>query len=177
MSLPGLLELNRLMLKEYYSVATNQAQKSFKSAQRAMFGGFTWLIVCFTAVILVSSLNGKILAATLAPVGGVLAGFLSRTYLFVYERSLVQLNQYYNQPLLNSYCLAAERLTTEMSSDGRDKLISKVIDQLLLAAGTLSEGTARNSVAPRKRPVRAPGAKRGSSRENGHAPVSLETLE
>lgn len=169
MTLPGLLELNRLMLSEYHSIATNQAQKSFRSAQRAMLGGFTWLIVCFTAVILVSSFNGKILAAALAPVGGALAGFLSRTYLFVYERSLVQLNQYYNQPLLNSYYLAAERLTTEMSSDGRDKLLGKVIDQLLVAAGRLSEGAAQNSAVTRKRSVKAPGIKRGLSGENGQA--------
>jgi uncharacterized membrane protein len=145
MSLPGLIELNRLMLTEYHSIATIQAQKSFKSAQRAMLAGFTWLIICFTAVIVVNSLEGKIVAAALAPVGGMLAGFLGRTYLFVYERSLIQLNQYYNQPLLNSYYLAAERLTSEMSAEARDRMLEKVVDQLLSAASGLSEGAALNA--------------------------------
>lgn len=169
MSLPGLIELNRLMLTEYHSIATNQAQKSFRSAQRAMLGGFSWLIVCFTAVILVSSLNGKILAAALAPVGGVLAGFLGRTYLFVYERSLVQLNQYYNQPLLNSYYLAAERLATEMSASAKDRLLEKVIDQLLAAASSLSEGSAQNSVVSRKRVARASKIRPAPGSEDGQA--------
>lgn len=164
MSLPGLHELNRVMLGEYHEIATNQAQKSFKSAQRAMLGGAAWLMICFTAVILVTSSNGKILAAVLAPAGGALAGFLSRTYLFVYERSLVQLNQYYSQPLLNSYYLTAERLSTEMSEDGRDKLIEKVIDQLLGDAGRLSGG-----VSPDSAPLRKRSAKRirGRLDENG----------
>lgn len=150
MSLPGLIELNRLMLTEYHSIATNQAQKSFRSAQRAMLGGFSWLIICFTAVILVSSLEGKIVSAALAPIGSILAGFLGRTYLLVYERSLVQLNQYYNQPLLNSYYLAAERLTTEMSAPTKDKLLERIVDQLLASAARLSEISARSSATLKK---------------------------
>jgi len=174
MSLPGLIELNRLMLTEYHSIATIQAQKSFKSGQRAMLAGFTWLIICFTAVIVINSLNGKIVAAALAPVGSILAGFLGRTYLFVYERSLVQLNQYYNQPLLNSYYLAAERLTTEMSADAKDKMLEKVVDQLLSTAESLNEGAARNvaTVAKRRR-TKAPAVRFPSGQDsNGKDPAS-----
>ena len=79
MSLPSLVELNRLMLTEYHDIATNQAQKSFSSSQRAMLGGFTWLIACFTAVIFVHPLDGRIIVAAMAPVGSILAAFLGRT--------------------------------------------------------------------------------------------------
>lgn len=172
MSLPSLVELNRLMLTDYHSIATNQAQRSFRSSQRAMLGGFTWLIACFTAIIFVGPLNGKIIAATMAPVGSVLAAFLGRTYLFVYDRTLAQLSQYYSQPLLDSYYLAAERLTGEMSPDAKDRLLGNVVEQLLAAASNLSEGSARTSIIPRRIRVRVPGMRQvpaGEGDNQGHS--------
>jgi len=148
MALPSLVELNRLTLTQYHSIATNQAQKSFKSAQRAMLAGFTWLIACFAAAIVINSLDGKLITAGLAPIGGILAGFLGRTYLAVYERSLVQLNQYYNQPLLNSYYLAAERLISDskdLSTTARDSLLEGVVRQLLTTADSLTRSAENNS--------------------------------
>ncbi len=160
MSLPSLVELNRLMLSEYHTIATDQAQRSFRSSQRAMLGGFTWLIACFTAVIFAGSLDDRIIAATMAPVGSALAAFLGRTYIFVYERALAQLSQYYSQPLLNSYYLAAERMTSEMSAEARDRLIGSVVEQLLAAARNLSDGAAHSSAARRRSRVRVPGMRR-----------------
>jgi len=157
MSLPSLVELNRLMLTEYHLIATHQAQKSFRSSQRAMLSGFSWLIACFTVAILTDSLQGKIVAATMAPAGGILAAFLGRTYLFVYERALVQLRQYYNQPLLNSYYLAAERLTSEMSLDAKDRLLENVVEQLLVAARNLSEGSTQANATRGRNRIRVPG--------------------
>lgn len=166
MSLPSLVELNRLMLTEYHSIATNQAQKSFKSSQRAMLGGFTWLIACFTAVMFIDSLYGRIIAAAMAPVGSVLAAFLSRTYLFVYDRALAQLSHYYSQPLLNSYYLAAERLTNEMSPEARDKLLGEVVEQLLGVAGSLSEGPGRAGAARRGTRVKIPSMRKAPANED-----------
>ncbi len=137
MTLPSLIELNRSMLNEYHSIATNQAQKSFRSGQRAIFAGFTWLIACFTSVIVISSFEGKIITAALAPIGGLLAGFLGRTYIHVYERSLSQLNQYYNQPLLNSYYLTAERLAENISDSAKDRVLECIVDQMLATASQL----------------------------------------
>jgi hypothetical protein len=167
MSLPSLLELNRLMLTEYHSIATNQAQKSFKSSQRAMLGGFTWLIACFTAVMFIDSLYGRIIAAAMAPVGSILAAFLSRTYLFVYDRALVQLSHYYSQPLLNSYYLAAERLTNEMSPEARDRLLGKVVEQLLGVAGSLSDGPGPTEGARKGMRVKIPSMRKVPANEDG----------
>lgn len=163
MTLPSLVELNRLTLTEYHSIATNQAQKSFRSGQRAILAGFTWMIACFTAVIIVDSFEGKLITAALAPIGGILAGFLGRTYIHVYERSLVQLNQYYSQPLVNSYYLAAERLAEDMSESAKDKLLERVVEQLLATAANLSEipnkarsdGTRSRIAVPRTRSTKS----------------------
>ena len=157
MSLPSLVELNRLTLTQYHLIATDQAQKSFRSSQRAMLIGFIWLIACFTAVVLNRSLHGQIIAATMAPVGSILAGFLGRTYLFVYEQALVQLRQYYNQPLLDSYYLAAERLASEMSHEARDRLSENAVEQLLAVARNLTEAPAQANASRRRTRLRVPG--------------------
>jgi len=122
-----------------------------------MLIGFIWLIACFTAVVLNRSLHGQIIAATMAPVGSILAGFLGRTYLFVYEQALVQLRQYYNQPLLDSYYLAAERLASEMSHEARDRLSENAVEQLLAVARNLTEAPAQANASRRRTRLRVPG--------------------
>ena len=167
MSLPGLFEQNRLMLTDYHEIATEHAQKSFKSSQRAMFGGFSWLLACFTAVIFTQSVDGKIILAAMAPAGSALAAFLNRTYLLVYERATVQLGQYYNQPLLNSYYLSAERLANDMPDGAKDKLISDVVGQLLKVAGSLNEDPAHADGTRRKPRGKVPRMRPASAGEDG----------
>jgi hypothetical protein len=150
MTLPSLVELNRISLGRYHNIATTQADKSFRSSQRAMWSGLVWLLICFSAALVMSSLSNRILLGSLAAIGGSLSGFLGRTYLRVYERSLQQLTQFYNQPLLNSYYLTAERLASDMGGTGREKAMGSIVDELLKGAFLLSEGTQE----PRKTTVR-----------------------
>jgi hypothetical protein len=111
----------------------------------------------------------------MAPVGSILAAYLGRTYLLVYERALVQLNQYYSQPLLNSYYLAAERLTADMSFEARDTLLGTVVEQLLAAATNMSEESTRISTTRRKTRIRVPGMRpvpAGEDDGQGHPAVA-----
>jgi len=140
MALPNLIELNRLMLNNYHGIATEQAESSFRSSRRAMWCGFVWLLACFSAALFIPVSTGvQILVGALAVVGGALSGFLSRTYIRVYERALQQLNQYFNQPLLNSYLLSAERLIGEMSEKTRDHAYEAVLQRLLESGPGSSE--------------------------------------
>jgi len=132
MALANLIELNRLMLDNYHGIATEQAESAFRSSRRAMWCGFVWLLACFSAVLFIPVPTGvQILVGGLAVIGGALSGFLSRTYIRVYERALQQLNQYFNQPLLNSYLLSAERIIGEMSVEARDCAYEAVLQRLL----------------------------------------------
>jgi len=132
MALPNLIELNRLMLDNYHGIATEQAESSFRSSRRAMWCGFVWLLACFSAVLFIPVPTAvQILVGALAVIGGALSGFLSRTYIHVYERALQQLNQYFSQPLLNSYLLSAERIIGEMSVEARDCAYEAVLQRLL----------------------------------------------
>jgi hypothetical protein len=73
----------------------------------------------------------KAAAAGLAAIAAAIAGFIARTYLRIYERTLSQLNYYFEQPLVTSYVLTAERLIDKMSQERRDDAVEKVIEQLL----------------------------------------------
>jgi hypothetical protein len=157
--LPNLIELNRLMLDNYHGIATNQATRSFRSSQRAMWTGFAWLILCFSAGFIFPNPGAPLLIGSLAATGGALAAFLGRTYLRVYERSLQQLNQYFNQPLLNSYYLNAERLIDELSPDKKDEFLGTLLVKLLEGTGVLAkdngsrrEGTSTNGLGRSRKP-------------------------
>jgi hypothetical protein len=104
-----------------------------------MWTGFAWLIVCFSAGFIFPDHAAPILIGSLAATGGALAAFLGRTYLRVYERSLQQLNQYFNQPLLNSYYLNAERLIDELSPTKKDEFLGTLLLRLLEGTGVLAK--------------------------------------
>lgn len=71
---------------------------------------------------------------------GALSGYLSRTYLRVYERTLVQLNQYYRQPLLNSYLLSAERILRDVNEpDLKAAMYGRLLTQIITSAGALDD--------------------------------------
>jgi hypothetical protein len=157
MALPSLVELNRIMLDRYHQIATDQADQSFKSSRRAMAIGYTSLIVAFVAVPLLPGVGTKVAVAGLGAVGATLSGFLSRTYLRVYDRSLDQLNNYFNQPLVNSYYLTAERLIQAYSESSGNELVKEFVRNVLTNAMTFGRdsGQERAGLAP------APGARRG----------------
>lgn len=145
MSLPSLINLNRIVLDKYHGIATEQAESSFTSSRRAMAGGFAWLLACFAAVLFVpGATDAQLFIGSLAVAGGALSAFLGRTYIHVYERSLVQLNRYFEQPLLNSYLLSAERIIGEMQS-GKDEAYLSVLHKLLQAGGTSGQAMAERS--------------------------------
>jgi len=169
MALPSLIELNRIMLDTYHQIATGQATRSYRSSQRAMWCGFIWLVACFTAGLALQSISGVAFAGLLASVGGLLSAFLSRTYLRVYERALDQLNQYFNQPLLNSYYLTAERLVEQVPQGSRASMVGKMIDQLMsttsLMYGTPAPISARVETSRVRRSGRSRRAGRGSNND------------
>jgi len=149
MALPSLIELNRLMLDQYHEIATDQAEKSFWSSQRAMWTGFGLLLASVGSALLIGPNETKFAVTSLGLASAALAGFLGRTYLRVYDSSLEQLNRYFNQPLLNSYYLTAERLVADYSNDNRDQMINEIVRHLLHTTDLI--GQSSDSSRPARR--------------------------
>jgi len=132
LDLTGLLKANRKQMEAYDELARVQSRESFRNSQIAMAIGLAVLVFGALAVILVNDTASKITTATLTGLGGLLSGYISRTFLRVYERSQQQLTFFFQQPLVNSYILAADRMIERMASDEiKDNELSHVVDHVL----------------------------------------------
>jgi hypothetical protein len=154
--LPGLLRLNRRQMEQYETLTRRQAASSYRLSHVALAVGLTVIIAGGVSAIVVNGESTRIVAASLAVAAGAISSFVANTYLRIYERTLLQLNRYFQQPLASSYILTAERLIDKMSPDRKDEALAKVIVELFAWRGDAPESR------PRRFPRRAVKAKDGS---------------
>lgn len=160
--LATLIELNQSQIDQYHKIATGQADRSFRSAQRAMWIGLLILTACFIAGLFVTPAEARIFIGSLAALGTTLSGFLNRTYLKMYSQAVGQLDRYFDQPVLTGYYLTAERLAQNIQSDPEGKMRELIISEVLKGSGRLSglhidradqEAFSLNGAKSMKRPV------------------------
>jgi hypothetical protein len=99
------LDLNQTQIDEYHRIATDQADRSFRSSQRAMALGLLVIVGCFAAGLYFTNGQPKVFVGAIAGVAAALSAFLNRTYLQMYGQTLSQLNRYFEQPVLTGYYL------------------------------------------------------------------------
>jgi TRADD-N domain-containing protein len=129
--LATLLKLNRQQMDAYQTLSRDQAASSYTVSQVASVIGGLILLGGAIAVVAVPAAATKISVAALTALGGAFSGYISRTFLRVYERTLIQLNFYFQQPLISSYVLSAERLIEKMGPRQRDSAYSAVVQDVL----------------------------------------------
>ncbi|MFB8114274.1 hypothetical protein ACFC51_00075 [Streptomyces sp. NPDC055962] len=133
LGLPELWTTTHARLSLYHEIATGQAKKSFKSAQRAMWTGFV-LLVLFTILALVASTTaGAIVVGGLGAVSAALAAFVSKTFVRSQEAAATHLRSYFDQPLELSRYLAAERLIADgdLSQEQRGEVLSALVQAMV----------------------------------------------
>ena len=131
LSMPSLLNLYSKQIEKYQQEARARATWSFVFAIIAMSAGLAFLLV--GAWILISAQETIVLAAggLISALGGAVAGFVTKTFLDVHKLSLMQLNRYFRQPVLNEHILMAQRLA-DTSNDRitRKKAYERVIESI-----------------------------------------------
>jgi MFS family permease len=138
--LPALLKANRKQMEAYDVLVRGQARTAFRNSQIAMGIGLFVLVVGATTSIAAHETASKIATAGLTAIGGMLSGFIARTFLNTYGQALRQLNFYFQQPLINSYLLTAERLIGRMTKSQQDAALKNVIDKIMGVLVTLPWG-------------------------------------
>jgi hypothetical protein len=133
--LAGLLRFNRSQMKGYESLTREQASSSYLLSHVALGIGLALVIGGGIATLAASGTPTKAAAAGLAAIAVAVSGFLARTYLRIYERTLTQLNYYFRQPLISSYVLTAERLADKMSADRKDDVLEQIVVEVLRSIG------------------------------------------
>ncbi|MFE9292093.1 TRADD-N-associated membrane domain-containing protein [Streptomyces olivaceus] len=146
--LATLLELNQSQIDEYHRIATDQADRSFRSSQRAMGLGLFLIVGCFAAGLYVANGQTKVFVAVIAGVAAALSAFLNRTYLQMYGQTLSQLNRYFEQPVLTGYYLTAERLAQGLGDNPESEMRRRIIGQVLEASARMNNGTAGEEPSP-----------------------------
>ncbi|MEU9270057.1 hypothetical protein AB0E04_32030 [Streptomyces sp. NPDC048251] len=146
--LATLLELNQSQIDEYHRIATDQADRSFRSSQRAMGLGLLVIVGCFAAGLYFANGQTKVFVAAIAGVAAALSAFLNRTYLQMYGQTLSQLNRYFEQPVLTGYYLTAERLAQDLGDDPESEMRRRIIDQVLEASARMNNGASGEEPPP-----------------------------
>ena len=134
--LQNLITLNRTQMQVYHELATNQATYASRNSRRAMLVGFLLLVTGGVVALRADDQASKVVVGALAALGSLLSGYIGQTFLRAEDRAMERLNFYFQQPLVTSYMLAAERLTLKLADNKRDTILSDVIKQVLGAART-----------------------------------------
>lgn len=162
MELPSLVESNRLLLDKYHIIATDQAKKAYHSSRIAMGVGLTILVVAFFAGWRLNAQGDRLFIGSIAAVGSTFTAYLSRTYMQTYERTLQQLNQYFNQPVLNGYFLTAERIAAALPPDRKAELLERVVDDVLESGKEMHRSSTSASKPEQANPPRRPRRRRAA---------------
>ncbi|MGW3232508.1 hypothetical protein [Kitasatospora sp. NPDC001095] len=159
MELPSLVDFNRTLLDTYHDIATKQAQKAYRSSIIAFGVGLAVMATAFVAGWNLNSNGDRLFVGSVGVIGASFTTYLSRTYMQTYERALQQLNQYFNQPVLNGYFLTAERLTLSLPEEQRTVAVERIIADVLesgkeMHRGALSGLKGSGVPTPRRQPRR-----------------------
>jgi MFS family permease len=127
----GLMNANRKQMDAYDSLARSQASFSYRTSQIAMGVGLALIVSGVIIVILADKSSTKYAAAIITAVGGATGAYLSRTFLAVQRDAAVQMNFYFEQPLIQSYLLAAERLLEKVPENRKSEALETIITAAL----------------------------------------------
>ncbi|MDJ0377002.1 hypothetical protein [Cryobacterium sp. PH31-L1] len=155
-----LLHLNRTEMERYHHLTIEQAARSFRHSQVAMYLGFGLLALCILIVVWPStSVQTKFTVAALGLVSTTVSGYITQTFLKSHTASVAQLNRFFNQPLVSSYLLTAERLALGLDDSARNDALVLVIAEALNAAHTERQLTDAPARVKRRIPARGAAAK------------------
>jgi hypothetical protein len=158
--LTDLMKANRRQMSAYDVIARYQAQSSYRNSQIAMAIGLAILIAGAALAITVQDDTAKIVTASLTAIGAAISGYISKTFLQTYNTTLRQLNYYFEQPLISSYILTAQRLADSVpkaSPQMYAELVNGIIGQLIRPSTT--SGPAAAAADEKSKPRRRIGAK------------------
>lgn len=117
----ALMALNLRELKEFYTLTKKQAIRSFSLAVLLCVFGFL-LIVIATLIAVLCKEN---LIAFVAGIGGTIVELIAGTALFVYRKSLEQLNFYYTSLHDNERFMSLINISSKTNK--KDDLYSKIV--------------------------------------------------
>jgi hypothetical protein len=157
LQLADLFNLCSAQIKKYEYQTQSPAYWSFFFAVVAMIAGIA-LLCCGAAVLFLAAADKTftphhiISGSIISTVGGAMSAYITKTFLDVHRTSLLELNHYFKQPVINSHILSAQRLA-DLVTDGkvREEMYRDLIEQViaLIAADEANSGDLSIRAMPR----------------------------
>ena len=121
----GLMADNLNEIRQFYKLTKEQAINAYKLAKNSSIAGIFLIIIAILVAIIFD--NNQIAVATTA--GGIIVEVLAGTSLFVYQKTLKQLNYYYSSLHNNERFLSLINIVGK--TDIKDELYSKIVESEL----------------------------------------------
>ena len=133
LTLPALWAVTHARLAEYHGTAVGQAKRAFRNAQYAMGAGFVLLAAFVYAAFHAKSATGSAIAGALGAVAAALSGYIAKTFIKSQEMTSEALHRYFEEPLVLSRYLAAERLVRDagISEDKQADLLRTIVHSMI----------------------------------------------
>lgn len=133
LALPKLWRVTHARLGEYHGTAVGQAKRAFRNAQYAMGAGFVLLAVFVYAAFHAKSATASATAGVLGAVAAALSGYIAKTFIRSQEMTSQALHRYFEEPLVLSRYLAAERLVRDagISEQQRADLLHSIVHSMI----------------------------------------------
>lgn len=126
------IQLSLNQLTEYYTINKSQARSSFQFSVFAVVVGLLTLIGGISIFAL--GKNPNLTRAAVTGIGGTIAQFIGGAYFYLYNKSLAQLNYFYDQLVKIQHTMLSVKLCEQIQDPGkqlevREKLITALISQ------------------------------------------------
>lgn len=121
----GLMIKNLSEIKQFYKLTKDQANNAYKLAKNSSIAGIVLIVISVLTALIFD--NNQIAIAT--TVGGVIVEVLAGTSLFVYQKTLKQLNYYYASLHNNERFLSLINIVGKTNI--KDELYSKIVESEL----------------------------------------------
>jgi hypothetical protein len=116
-------------IEAYQTKTIARAGWSFLIAIVAMLSGLFLVIFGGYYAVTHPDLTQVLTSTGISAIGAATSAFITKTFLDVHKLSLNQLNHYFNQPVINSNILTAQRLADSLSDEAaKIKAYEKIID-------------------------------------------------
>lgn len=134
-----LMEVNRRQMEAYDVQARAQGRTSHWSSLLAMTAGLGIVGVGWWIAVTAGDTATKYAAAIVAAVGTATGGYIARTFIQVNTAAQQHVRYYFEQPLVQSYLLTAERVIERLPEDERGQQYALVVAAALAQAGMVPQ--------------------------------------
>ena len=137
----SLFNLYSKQIEKYQTQTQARASWSFIFALVAMIAGLGLVVWGGSHIIAGGGWEHVAAGSIISITGGAVSAFITKTFLDVHRMSLLQLNHYFRQPVLNTNILTAQRLADQLPEADKQKAYAEIIGKI---AALISAEPVRN---------------------------------